>query len=771
MKNRKYIFARFILVMLISFVSVQTFAQEESIEIAKVALEDKAYKKALKNALDAVEHPETSKNPEAYYLAAISYRYLSEDIYYLEKNPDAIKEAMKLALKGLDKDKGGKEYDNYEEELRILAKKNNAEADANYKINKISKALGNYQQSFKLVGDTTAFYWLGKLSLLSGDTATGRDNYLMLISWYYESYMQEKKNDGFFEEPFVYFADHFFNKGKYDSANYYLDLGRTIFGATSSLDFYQKKIAWHQIEQLPPSNMMLEVIQKTLKFFPLDTALLKKENALYLYLMRNSIASRDTVNIQKYLKDFCDIKVARSGSKDKTKYEKVDDFIEENAENVMWLLSQYYYRHQHFEASGYMAGQYIRGTATSMQPIDLENRWVIILDHSYKTKSLDYTAHLIDHALMSHPKSKTIADMRKTITLGSLNKELSTIEKGSLRDLLIKQPELMGTPEVLKSYQKNTDAFAEELISDKQYALAKSIIRQELAKNPKNPEWTRKLVYLAKEDFYYNYYETRTRPDTVAGMISNHFEWKGDISRCNEGSVDDVIQRKVENRINYFRRNAGVPEIYLDPEYNRWCQKAAFMMEVNRKLDHEPKKNWSCYSEEGATAARYSLLIQNSHTSYAVTSFVADNDNKSLGNRRWMLYHNGKMFGHGSTDKYCSIWALDDSGATDTAIYSNSFVAWPPEGYTPEMVVFKNWSFGIYRDLKGAKVSMTEDGKPVALVLHPTIEGYGMPTLCWTPQITFDKTKDRSFEVSIILADGRLYKYIVHVLAFDPVGY
>ena len=66
---------------------------------------------------------------------------------------------------------------------------------------------------------------------------------------------------------------------------------------------------------------------------------------------------------------------------------------------------------------------------------------------------------------------------------------------------------------------------------------------------------------------------------------------------------------------------------------------------------------------------------------------------------------------------------------------------------------------------------MIENGKPVALKQHPVMEGYGMPTLAWTPEIDNKKAEDRTFEVSVKLADGRLYKYNVHVIAFDPVGY
>jgi hypothetical protein len=746
-------------------------AQEQAVEIAKVALEDESFKKALKNALDATENPETSRTPEPYYLVAAAYLELSKDAFYLEKNPETIKEAMKYAAKGMSKDKGNKVFEEYQEYLIQLVKKNNDEANSYYKINKISKSFKAYEESFQLIGDTNALFWMSKLQLVSEDTVGGESNYLILMNWYYESYMLHQNNSGFNQEPYVYFADKYWNKGKYDSANYFIEQGRTIFGATNQLDFYQQKIAWEQINNMPPSSMMLEVIQKSLKYFPTDTSFIKKENALYIFLIRNSIANKDSLNTEKLLLSFATSKIQRNNDKQKSVFEKIDEFVEEKIENVYWLLSNYYFNFGHKEAAAFIAKKYITITANSKNSTDLENRWVVILDYSNKTKSLAYTQLLIETADASFPKSKSIQDVRRTITIANLNKELSLQDKGALMQLIANQPDLKSNAEVQKVNKNLVPTYIDELIRDKQYKTAKQIIKTEQAKDSTNPIWTRKLIYLAKEDFFYNYYETRTRPDTFAGTISNGFTWNGNTARCNAGTVDNDVQTKVQNRINYFRRNAGVPDIYLDAQYNEWCQKAAFMMETNRKLDHEPKTNWMCYSQEGATAARYSLLIQNSNTTYAVTSFVADNNNVSLGNRRWMLFQNGKVFGHGSTDNYCSIWALDDSGSTDTSMYKNQFVAWPPEGYTPKIVVFKNWSFSIYRDLKGATVTMTEKGKPVALKQHPLVEGYGMPSLVWTPEITLDKNEDREFEVSIKLLDGRLYKYKVTAMEFDPIGY
>ena len=149
--------------------------------------------------------------------------------------------------------------------------------------------------------------------------------------------------------------------------------------------------------------------------------------------------------------------------------------------------------------------------------------------------------------MASFPKSKSIQDIRRTITFANLNKELSLEDKGALRQLINNQPELKTNPEVQKVNKNLITSYIDGLILDKQYKLAKQVIKAEQLKDSANPIWNRKYVYLAKEDFYYNYYETRTRPDTVAGMITNDFKWNGNAARCNEGTIDPKIHLKVQN--------------------------------------------------------------------------------------------------------------------------------------------------------------------------------------------------------------------------------
>ena len=192
------------------------------------------------------------------------------------------------------------------------------------------------------------------------------------------------------------------------------------------------------------------------------------------------------------------------------------------------------------------------------------------------------------------------------------------------------------------------------------------------------------------------------------------------------------------------------------------------MMTANNKLDHDPTSSWSCYTDGGKYAAKHSLLVKDANTSLAVTYIMADK-NPSAGNRRWLLYPNGQVYGHGSTNDVAVIWALDDSGSTDTTQFMDKAICWPPQGYVPQMMLFENWTFGLYRNLKGAKVEVKQDGKTIPVKVEPYVAGYGAPTVVFKPTINKSSLPEKSkFDVTVTLSSGRKYSYTVHTFNYDP---
>ncbi len=750
-------------------IAQQSYGQVDAI---LQAMDDDNWKRALKLAENAEEDPDLRKDPEVYFLKAEIIYELMQDEYYHKKNPESFEIGIKAVQKGIDKDENNEVTAAYNDLIDKYVNINNGLAYREFKINKYNKAGRMYRLSYDLNEDTSAFFWEGKCALYQLDTAKGEMHYRKVIYWFSEKFAETGDTSGMISEPFIYFADKYWQKGQFDSASTILDQARKIFGSSPKIDYYQKEIAKEQIEQLPPSNLMMEFIQKYLVYFPTDTFLMRKENALYLYQIRTAVRTGNRYLADSLLLKMANSKVDRSMSGNNDFYKKNDYFYGLKVENVWWIIAGYLFEYNHADAGKYVAKKYIAYTADTTTKEALEDRWLVIIDYSAQKKSLNFSSNILDMALEEFPKSKRLKEMRASLISKFSDKDLNTADVGAYTYLLEKEYLATKNEVLLESLVASAENYINRLIKEKNYVLAKRVINKYRDFAPFEPLWDNRLVYLAKQDFYHSYYMTRVMEHTVEGVTVPGYEWNGNPVRCTPGQPDIQIHKKVEDRVNYFRRNAGVPEIYLDPELNDWCQKAALMMESNRKLDHEPSRSWRCYSQEGATAAKYSLLTQGANTTLAVTSFFADTKNPSVGNRRWMLYPNSLSLGHGSTENYCVLWALDDSGSVDTNLYKEQFISWPPEGLIPKMMAFRFWSFSLDQDLKGAKVTMFEGDDAVPLKVQEQVEGYGLPTLVWEPAIdpkTFNE--DHTYSIKVSLKNGRVYTYNVVVMNFDAVGY
>lgn len=753
-------------IVLIALSALRVNAQADRIS---QAIDDNNLKRALNLAEDAEEDPDYRKNPEVYFLKAKVLYLIIQDEFLSTKYPDALKDGIKALEKGRTKAEG-EFFPEYTDLVNDYVKINNEEGAANYKINKFTKAIKYYQKSHELNEDMSAIYWIGKCYLYMLDTTMAETYYQRVILWSDNQKAEGNDVDKLMSDAYIYYADKYWVLQKYDSANLYLESARKVFGGSEKIDYFQKEVAKEQIKQLPPSSLMMEKIKHTLSYFPTDTFFVKKENALYLYMMRNHFDKGQLDVLDTMLIKFKEEKVARSKSTDVSRYRKSDQFMDSKPENVLWKLVKYFSKFDHTAVSNYIAHQYIVQTAKSAEEDELQARYAVIIDYAAKSQSLFLATQLLESAEERYGSSETINSIRASLISKNQDAELSTKNQGALYALLIKSiPSLENLSE---ENQKTIDKYIDALIKDRDYTEAKKVILTHFNAQPDNPLWARKLDYLAKDDFFYSYYMTRVKDEMVAGMKVNGFTWNGSSVNCEPGEVDAETQQKVEDRINYFRRQAGLTEIYLDPELNDWCQKSALMMEANKNLSHEPDSRWRCYTDEGAHAARYSLLTKGATTTMAVTSFMADSKNPSVGNRRWLLYPNGLALGHGSTENACAIWALDDSGSVDTNLYKEKFVAWPPEGNLPKMMIFPFWSFSLQQDLSGATVTMQTGETPIPLQVFDLVDGYGMPTLVWKPEIDLNTiTKNQFVDVSVTLKNGRKYEYQVNIMDFDPVGY
>tara|TARA_Y100000385_G_scaffold209278_1_gene217098 strand:+ start:2311 stop:4602 length:2292 start_codon:yes stop_codon:yes gene_type:complete len=758
---------KLLLILSVVFFFGDAYAQLEKLEIAAA---DQNYMRLLKVASDATEVKELKKMPEVYYYLSQSYVNLAQDERYLQKNPDAIKKAVSFMLKGIKKDNGKEVLNSKFEVVRDMVVKNNdREAFKQYNTNKYAKAAKMYGQSYQI--DTTrkgSYFLQAKSYLGASENSSAEIIYKDLIKRYREDYTNGIKVKDIEVDPLVYFIDKFWKASKYDSAIALITEGRELHGNDAKLNFYLRKITTDIIKDMPPSKLMLDYVQEVLFYVPTAEEFLQKENSIYIYLIKNSITNNLWSESDTIINQFVREKIQKNKLKQSIRIKETDIFIEKKTENVLWKLAEYFEHYSHYKSASYVLEKYISYTTEGDQPSDTLSRWQVISDYTYQTKSLPFACFILQEAILNYPSNEELLTLRSRVIAEKEVIRTSVDEQGALYRLVKDEFEYNPSTVVLGKLEQINSKYLGLLVSENRFSFARQVMSELIGYFP-DKDHSEQLQLIAREDFYQNYFNTKTKGKDINGKEIIPFVWNGRVGGCNQGTIDSEIQNKVVDRINYFRRNAGVPEVLFDEATNEYCQKAALMMTANNALSHEPSKTWRCWSSEGAYAAKHSLLIKEANTSMAVT-YIMDDKNPSAGNRRWLLYPNGRVYGHGSTNDYAVIWALDDSGTTDTAEYMNKPISWPPKGYLPQLMLMENWTFSLYADLVNATVIVSQDGKPLDVNLQPYVAGYGAPTLVFNPNYNKNTLPAKSdFEVQVSLSDGRQFNYVVRTFAYNPV--
>ena len=758
---------KLLLILSVVFFFGDAYAQLEKLEIAAA---DQNYMRLLKVASDATEVKELKKMPEVYYYLSQSYINLAQDERYLQKNPDAIKKAVSFMLKGIKKDNGKEVLNSKFDVVRdMVVESNDREAFKQYNTNKYAKAAKLYGQSYQI--DTTrrsSYFFQAKSYLGAGENLSAEVIYKDLINRYREDHTNGVELKELEVDPLVYFIDKYWKDNKYDSAIALITDGRKLYGDNAKLNFYLRKITSDIIKDMPPSKLMLDYVQEVLFYVPTAEEFLQKENSIYIYLIKNSITNNHWSESDTMINQFVREKIQKNKLKQLIRIKETDIFIEKKTENVLWKLAEYFEHYSHYKSASYVLEKYISHTTEGDQPSDTLSRWQVISDYTYQTKSLTFACFIIQEAILNYPSNEELLKLRSRVIAEKEVVRTSVDEQGALYRLVKEEFEYNPSTEVLDKLEQINSKYLGLLVSENRFSSARQVMSELIGYFP-DKDHSDQLQLIAREDFYQNYFNTKTKGKDINGKDITPFVWNGRVGGCNQGTIDREIQNKVVDRINYFRRNAGVPEVLFDEATNEYCQKAALMMTANNALSHEPSKTWRCWSSEGAYAAKHSLLIKEANTSMAVT-YIMDDKNPSAGNRRWLLYPNGRVYGHGSTNDYAVIWALDDSGTTDTAEYMNKPISWPPKGYLPQLMLMENWTFSLYADLANATVVVLQDGKSLEVNVEPYVEGYGAPTLVFKPKYNKNTLPAKSdFNVQISLSDGRQFNYVVHTFAYNPV--
>ncbi len=201
--------------------------------------------------------------------------------------------------------------------------------------------------------------------------------------------------------------------------------------------------------------------------------------------------------------------------------------------------------------------------------------------------------------------------------------------------------------------------------------------------------------------------------------------WTGNIESCVAGTTSQEYRDSIFQRVNWYRKMAGVDPVVENPEYSTLAQHAALIMAANGWVSHQPPEDWACWTQfgyEGASKSNLARLggggISNIHYGYMRDPGP---DNISVGHRRWMLNPKAVEFGtgdippEGSNALYVARGSRDGSNRTRE---ERGFVAWPPPGYIPPAVNWGRWSFDLtdaqyLADFSTASVEVSDEFGPL----------------------------------------------------------
>lgn len=254
---------------------------------------------------------------------------------------------------------------------------------------------------------------------------------------------------------------------------------------------------------------------------------------------------------------------------------------------------------------------------------------------------------------------------------------------------------------------------------------------------------------IALEDYQQNY----------LGSIVDDPGWTGNTASCYAGNILESTNEKVLQRINYFRRLVGLNDNITLDNNNQIYMEAALICSANMSLSHYPPTNWLCWSQNAYNGCNSSNLGLGSHSSYSITGMIRDDgvNNYSVGHRRWILDSEKLKFSYGSTNNSMSLGCVGNHFDGNTEF--PQFIAYPPNGYIPQELVFNRWSFSIPNennpnfsaDFSNAQINMSgPDGNVSINIVSRTDNGYGDNTIVWEPEnILTSSNEDVEYSVTV----------------------
>lgn len=754
---------KFSVLVLVLGISAQLLAQDPAMNSAKKAFNGKQYPKVVKMAESALKKDKTQA--EWYYLKAAAEYVMSHMSKYQGGSVNYFKEAVKDAVKGREKDPEGNLVGEYLEYFEKIVDENNKEAMANYNRKSYAKAVQGYKNSYDLTGDTTALAWLGMSYYMDHKLPEALPLLKEVTVMNYYAYLDGSGEGTYVREPFEVLSNFYLDKNQADTSRYYTEMGLKVFPMNRVLLANEKSMLKGQLIGLARmgaiNSKYKEVVNSGLKFFPADTFFRIQQNYYYLTKLMQATQAKPYDSADALTDEFYK---GKKSAIDAGIVNGADEFLIKDYNKFNFQLLDYFLRTNTDRTAPFFFRKWY---AMQFKYAEFDEK----LSESLLKSPPDSVSHrlismLFNDVLEDYPWNKKIKQYRLDYFNKWVKKKVHRGELESLiamNDALIKDFPLDKTlkPTLQNLLVRQTDS---SIRHRELYDAWAGYYRIKADFPAYNTDALQKN--LAMTDFQERYSATRVYYKTVAGKKIANTGWDGNSKDCNSGHMPDSTLYNVINRINYYRQNAGIVlPMDLNRQKSRKCQEAATMYAPKGIFTREPTEaTHTCYTKGAAEAAQVAQCILESNPAQCVTIFMNDNKSEELINRRAILNPEGLEAGFGSAENCSVFWLLDLSGAPDSAWYQTHFVAWPPPGYSPKMLLFNKWSFSIADDLTDAKVTMkNKAGEDVSVVVTQfPIAGMLLNTLVMSPYINPKLiAADEVFEVTVELKNKKKYSYKV----------
>ena len=244
----------------------------------------------------------------------------------------------------------------------------------------------------------------------------------------------------------------------------------------------------------------------------------------------------------------------------------------------------------------------------------------------------------------------------------------------------------------------------------------------------------------------------------------------GNVDECDAGTISQAYRDSVVQRVNWYRRMAGVPAVTERAEFSVAAQHAALMMSAEEDLSHYPDSDWKCYSASGAWGAIRSNLGLGSSGVWGIDRYMRDtgSNNLAVGHRRWIVRPQLWEIGVGnvpyvsSASHYRANALYVELGGRNVTREQRGFIAWPPSGYIPAETVWGRWSFQLTgADFSLATVTVMDDDGPVPIQVISRPPGYYAPAVVWavrgdTRSLPFPRPSDGDDCYTVTISEVRI---------------